>query len=165
MGIIWIKWELSEIISFRVSLLDAKRHGEISFDCFDTFCLNGGQKIIWNLLIKMDLFCISPFGRGGGGKSLFRKTFGSLEKPSQRLGMGLGLCEELVGFKSCTILFPFFHSVHCAFTKYASKWSHLLGWWVLVDTWQSRRARDASCCHWLALVALSSYWPILSRSD
>ena len=52
--------------------------------------------------------CISPFGRGGGGKSLFRKTFGSLEKPSQRLGMGLGLCEELIGFKSCTILFPFF---------------------------------------------------------
>ena len=48
------------------------------------------------------------FGRGEGGKSLFRKTFGSLEKPSQRLGMGLGLCEELIGFKSCTILFPFF---------------------------------------------------------
>ena len=28
---------------------------------------------------------IMAFGRGEGGKSLFRKTFGSLEKPSQRL--------------------------------------------------------------------------------
>ena len=100
-----------------------------------------------------------------GWQIFVSQNFWIFRKAKPKIGMGLGLCEELVGFKSCTILFPFFHSVHCAFTKYASKWSHLLGWWVSVDTWQSRRARDASCCHWLALVALSSYWPILSRFD
>ena len=160
MGIIWIKWELSEIISFRVSLLDAKRHGEISFDCFDTFCLNGGQKIIWNLLIKMDLFCISPFGRGGGGKSLFRKTFGSLEKPSQRLGMGLGLCEELVGFKSCTILFPFFPFSPLRIHQIRIKVEPSVGMvgfgWYLAEQESERRAL-LLLVGWLPLAPIGQY--------
>ena len=78
--------------SFHVSLLERDLGLQASLILSFHVCLNR----------------ISSFGRDGGGKSLFRKTFGSLEKPSQRLGMGLGLCEELISFKSCTILFPFF---------------------------------------------------------
>ena len=35
---------------------------------------------------------------------------------------------------------------------------------VSIYTWQSRRARNASCSYWLMLAATSSYWPILPRS-
>ena len=108
----------------------------------------------------MDLFCISPFGRGGGGKSLFRKTFGSLEKPSQRLEWDQDCVKNWQVLKVAQSFSHFFiqSTAHSPNTHQSGAICWDGGFWLIPGRAGERETRPAAIgWHWLPLAPIGRY--------